>query len=333
MNNKHTGVDLKSVKLLAGLWEDRNRLLAHAIIPYQWDTLNNRTKDVPLSHAVENFRIAAREMEGVPEGTIFQDSDVAKWIEAAAYSLVFSPNEALENTIDELVRLIEKSQHSNGYVNTYYTAKGIEQRWTDLAMGHELYCAGHLMEASVAYYQVTGKRKLMDVMIRYADLITEEFGVEEGKLHAYDGHPEIELALYRLADASGDDRYKDLADYFMNIRGVPQKDGTGSIAKEGKKPKTRWLDSDYLIADKPIREMDTVTGHAVRAVYLYAGIADQYRRTREPELWETLKLLWDNLEQKRIYITGGIGSQSHGERFTVDYDLPLIADIPRPALR
>lgn len=322
MNNKHTGVDLKSVKLLAGLWEDRNRLLAHAIIPYQWDTLNNRTKDVPLSHAVENFRIAAREMEGEPEGTIFQDSDVAKWIEAAAYSLVFSPNEALENTIDELVRLIEKSQHSNGYVNTYYTAKGIEQRWTDLAMGHELYCAGHLMEASVAYYQVTGKRKLMDVMIRYADLITEEFGVEEGKLHAYDGHPEIELALYRLADASGDDRYKDLADYFMNIRGVPQKDGTGSIAKEGKKPKTRWLDSDYLIADKPIREMDTVTGHAVRAVYLYAGIADQYRRTREPELWETLKLLWDNLEQKRIYITGGIGSQSHGERFTVDYDLP-----------
>src|SRR5690554_5789188 len=113
MNNKHTGVDLKSVKLLAGLWEDRNRLLAHAIIPYQWDTLNNRTKDVPLSHAVENFRIAAREMEGVPEGTIFQDSDVAKWIKAAAYSLVFSPNEALENTIDELVRLIEKSQHSN----------------------------------------------------------------------------------------------------------------------------------------------------------------------------------------------------------------------------
>lgn len=320
----HTINDMnpKEITLLEGFWRNRNQLLADVIIPYQWDTLNNRTEGVPLSHAVENFRIAAKELQGIPGGTIFQDSDVAKWIEAASYSLMFQPNHALETSIDELVRLIEKSQHSNGYVNTFFTAKGIEQRWSDLEMGHELYCAGHLIEASIAYYQATGKRVLMDVMIRYANLIAEEFGPEEGKLHAYDGHPEIEIALYRLADASDDNRYRNLADYFMNIRGTVR-NKNGSINADGaRKPKSRWFESDYFLADKPIRSMTEVNGHAVRAMYLYAGMADQYRRTGEPELWEKLTALWNNLVQKRVYITGGIGSQSHGERFTVDYDLP-----------
>lgn len=312
----------QQVRLLAGFWGNRNQLLAEVIIPYQWDTLNNRTEDVPLSHAVENFRIAAKELAGDPGGTIFQDSDVAKWIEAASYSLMSHPNGELETIIDELVRLIEKSQHPNGYVNTFYTAKGIEQRWTDLAMGHELYCAGHLIEASVAYYQATGKRSLMDVMIRYANLIAEEFGPEEGKLHAYDGHPEIEIALYRLAEASGDIRYMHLADYFMNIRGTVRTLYGSTNAEGARKPKSRWFESDYFLADKPIRSMTEVTGHAVRAMYLYAGMADQYRRTGEPELWDKLTALWNNLALKRMYITGGIGSQSHGERFTVDYDLP-----------
>ncbi|MDX9985770.1 glycoside hydrolase family 127 protein [Sphaerochaeta sp.] len=320
----HTMDDLnpKEVTLLEGFWKERNHLLADVIIPYQWDTLNNRTEGVPLSHAVENFRIAAKELEGIPGGTIFQDSDVAKWIEAASYSLMFQPNSELEASIDELVRLIEKSQHSNGYVNTFFTAKGIEQRWSDLEMGHELYCAGHLIEASITYYQATGKRRLMDVMIRYANLIAEEFGPEKGKLHAYDGHPEIEIALYRLAAASDDERYMNLADYFMNIRGSVRTMYATTNAEGARKPKSRWFEADYFVADKPIRSMTEVTGHAVRAMYLYAGMTDQCRHTGEPELWETLTELWNNLAQKRVYITGAIGSQSHGERFTVDYDLP-----------
>ena len=322
MNYNLKDMQPQEIRLLEGFWKNRNQLLSDVIIPYQWDTLNNRTEGVPLSHAVENFRIAAKELEGNPCGTIFQDSDVAKWIEAAAYSLIIHPNSQLEGIIDELVRLITKSQHSNGYVNTFFTAKGIEQRWSDLEMGHELYCAGHLIEASVAYYQTTGKRTLMDVMIKYANLIAEEFGPEEGKIHAYDGHPEIEIALYRLAEASGDTRYMDLADYFMNIRGSVR-NTYGSIAADGTgKTKSRWFESDYFLADKPIRSMTEVNGHAVRAMYLYAGMADQYRRTGEPELWKRLNALWNNLVQKRVYITGGIGSQSHGERFTTDYDLP-----------
>lgn len=312
----------QKIKLLEGFWWNRNKLLSEVIIPYQWNTLNNRTEGVPLSHAVDNFRIAAKEIGGIPGGTIFQDSDVAKWIEAAAYSLMFHPNNELESNIDELVRLVGKSQHSNGYVNTYFTAKGIEQRWTDLEMGHEMYCAGHLIEASVAYYQATGKRKLMDIMVLYANLILEEFGPEKGKLHAYDGHPEIELALYRLAEATGDHRYMDLADYFMNIRGSSKKDCTGAPDNEETQQMSRWQMSDYFLDHEPIRDMTEVTGHAVRAMYLYAGIADQYRRTGDQALWETLITLWEDLVQKCVYITGGIGSQNGGERFTVHYDLP-----------
>ncbi|WP_320127840.1 beta-L-arabinofuranosidase domain-containing protein [uncultured Sphaerochaeta sp.] len=322
MNYHAKEMNPQKIGLLEGFWGNRNQLLSEVIIPYQWNTLNNRTEGVPLSHAVENFQIAAKEMEGKPEGTIFQDSDVAKWIEAAAYSLMHHPNSDLEKNIDELVRLIGKSQHSNGYVNTFFTAKGIEQRWSDLEMGHEMYCAGHLIEASVAYYQATGKRQLMDIMVLYANLIAEEFGPEEQKLHSYDGHPEIELALYRLSEATGNTRYMDLADYFMNIRGSIKKDPTGVTDKEGMVQKSRWLKSDYFLDDKPIREMTEVSGHAVRAMYLYAGVADQYRRTGDQKLWKALTNLWDNLEQKRIYITGGIGSQSLGERFTIDYDLP-----------
>ena len=322
MNGTTKELNLQKIKLLEGFWKQRNQLLCDVIIPYQWDTLNNRTEGVPLSHAVENFRIAAKELEGEPEGTIFQDSDVAKWIEAAAYSLIFRPSGELEDIIDELVRLIKNSQHTNGYVNTFFTAKGIDMRWSDLEMGHELYCAGHLIEASVAYFQATGKRNFMDVMILYANLIAEEFGPEEGKLHTYDGHPEIELALYRLSNASGDTRYMDLADYFMNIRGCIENDYGKNTVKEGMIPKSRWFKADYFLSHKPIREMTEVTGHAVRAMYLFAGMADQYRRTGDLRLWKALTTLWNNLEQKRIYITGGIGSQSYGERFTVDYDLP-----------
>ena len=322
MKNEIKGVSPADIRLTGGFWGNRTRLLSEEIIPYQWDTLNNRTEGVPLSHAVENFKIAAGESRGEPEGTIFQDSDVAKWIEAASYSLMNHPDAELEKTIDELIRLIGKSQHDNGYLNTFFTAKGIEQRWSDLVMGHEMYCAGHLMEAAVAYYQATGKKPFLDIMCRYADLIYREFGPEEDQIHSFDGHPEIELALYRLADASGESRYRDLADYFVNIRGSVKNFYKGIAAKEGMIPKSKWFRSDYYLAHKPVREMTEVTGHAVRAVYLYASMADQYRRTEDPVLLEALNCLWDNLVKKRVYITAGIGSQSHGERFTVDYDLP-----------
>lgn len=320
---RFNGVALGDFSLNRGFWKDKTELIANDTIPYQWLALNNQVPGAPPSHAVENFRIAAGESQGKPKGTIFQDSDVAKWIEAASYSLLEKPDPALEEKIDELVRLVEKSQQEDGYVNTYFIASaGLDKKWSDLVMGHELYCAGHMIEAAVAYFEVTGKRRLMDVMRRYADYIGKVFGPAEGQNHAFDGHPEIELALNRLAKATGDHRYADLANHFIDVRGTVKDFHVGREAMEGMIQKTRWFNSDYYLADKPVRQMRSVQGHAVRAMYLYTAMADYYLDTGDAKMLEALRALWKNAVSRQMYVTAGLGSQSHGERFTIDYDLP-----------
>ncbi|HOE07601.1 MAG TPA: glycoside hydrolase family 127 protein [Treponemataceae bacterium] len=307
----------------AGFWKERTDAVIYKAIPYQWKALNNEIPGAPGSHAVQNFKIAAGEVKGERKGTIFQDSDIAKWIEAAAYSLRFKPDAELEGIIDELVRLIEKSQMSDGYVNTYFIASAkTSERWSDLVMGHELYCAGHMMEAAAAYFKVTGKRTLLDVMCRYADYIGTVFGHGENQNPGFDGHPEIELALHRLAEAAGNKKYAELANYFVDIRGSVPNFHIGKAAMEGMIPKTRWFGSDYYLADKPVREMTGAQGHSVRAMYLYCAMADQYVKTRDASLLTALKKIWNNVVQKHMYITGGLGSHAHGERFSIDYDLP-----------
>lgn len=292
-------------------------------LPYQWKALNNEVHGAPASHAVENFRIAAGEASGTPKGTIFQDSDVAKWIEAAAYSLKLKPDSGLEARIDELIRLIEKSQLPDGYVNTYFiAAAGLEKRWSDLVMGHELYCAGHMIEAAVVYYEATGKKTLLDVMCRYADYIGSVFGKNEGQNPGFDGHPEIELALHRLAKATGRVQYAELANHFVDARGSIPNFHIGRAAMEGMIPKSRWFYADYYLADKPVRSMTEAEGHAVRAMYLYCAMADQYLMTGDEALLTALHSIWKNVTDRRMYITAGLGSQAHGERFTIDYDLP-----------
>ncbi len=313
---------LKDVKLTEGFWKSRTDMIAESLIPYQWDALNNRIPGAPESHAVENFRIAAGEAEGRPEGIIFHDSDIAKWIEAASYVLSVRPNAELEAIIDELIRLIAKSQKSDGYVNTYFIAEGDEHRWSDLKMGHELYCAGHMMEAAVAYFKATGKRKLLEVMCRFADYIGEVFGPNEGQNHSYGGHPEIELALYRLADATKNRRYEELAEYFINIRGTVENYHIGETADPGMNHDNKWFREDYFLAHEPVRGMRTADGHAVRAVYLYTAMTDLALRQTDDAMVEALGALWRNLTRRRMYITAGIGPQGRGERFTVDYDLP-----------
>ena len=313
---------LKNIELTEGFWKSRTDLVAGSLIPYQWEALNNRIPGAPPSHAVENFRIAAGEAEGKPLGIIFHDSDVAKWIEAASYVLASGSDPGLEAIIDELVRLIAKSQKPDGYVNTYFIAAGDEHRWSDLKMGHELYCAGHMMEAAVAYHAATGKRELLDVMCRFADYIGKVFGPGEGQNHSYGGHPEIELALYRLADASGNRRYAELADYFIDVRGTIENYHVGDTADPEMNHDNKWFREDYFLAHKPVREMRDADGHAVRAVYLYSAMADMAARTGDEGLITALKALWRSLVGRRMYVTSGIGPQGRGERFTVDYDLP-----------
>jgi len=254
----------------------------------------------------------------------FYDSDVAKWIEAAAYTLATHPDPELEAQVDGIIERIARAQQPDGYLNTYFTLVEPDKRWTNLRDMHELYCAGHLIEAAVAYAQATGKTLLLDTMRRYADYIATVFGPGENHLHGYPGHEEIELALVKLYHQTGEQRYLDLARYFIDERGQQPHYFDVEAQRRGEAPGQAHYGHDhrYNQSHLPVREQSSAEGHAVRAMYLYSGMADVARETGDEELAAACRRLWANMTQRRMYITGGIGSSSRGERFTVDYDLP-----------
>lgn len=321
MNNHNMHpISYKNVKINDKFWLSRMELIAKEAIPYQWDALNDNIPSAEPSHAIENFRIAAGKSSGEFHGMFFQDSDVAKWLEAASYSLLNFPNPQLEEIIDEVIALMAEAQQPDGYLNTYYTVAKPEERWKDFSYGHELYSAGHMIEAAVAYFDVTGKRKLLDMMCRYVDYIDSVMGPEDGKKKAYCGHEEIELALMKLYRATGEKRYLKLAQYFIDERGKQP----SYLAWEPtfNPEKSPWFDLDYHQAHKPVREQTKADGHAVRVMYLSIAMADLAFETGDETLVNSLRTLWENVTQQRMYITGAIGSQSLAERFTFDYDLP-----------
>lgn len=318
-------LDLKKVSIHDSFWSKHVDLVRNAIIPYQWEAMNDRIPDAESSHCLENFKIAAGRAKGDFYGAVFQDTDVAKWLEAVGFSLACYSDEVLEKTADEVIDLIADAQCEDGYINTYFTIKEPDKRWTDLCEGHELYTAGHLMEAAVAYYEGTGKRKFLDCMCKFADLICDTFGTEEGKIHGYPGHEEVEIGLIKLARVTGNKNYMDQAKYFVDARGV----GENYFMKEMSRPDYKMIFPEfadytpaYSQSHKPVREQTTAEGHAVRAVYLYCAMADLAEAYQDEGLLKACKTLWNNIVEKRMYLTGGIGSSGHLERFTVDYDLP-----------
>ena len=319
-------ISLKNIDITDKFWNKYRSLVKDVIIPYQWDTLNDNVPDAEPSHCIENFRIAAGEKKGEFYGAVFQDTDVAKWLEAVAYVLDSQGrDEELEKLADETIDLIGKAQGPDGYLNTYFTIKEPERRWKNLREGHELYTAGHMIEAAVAYYQATGKRKFLDIVMRFADLISEKFGPDEGKCHGYPGHPEIELALVKLYRVTGKKNYLEIAKYFVDVRGV----GENYFFQEEKGEKYQQIfpefagyEPEYSQSHKPVREQKTAEGHAVRAVYLYSAMADLAYEYQDEPLLKACEALWKNIVTKRMYITGGIGSSGLLERFTTDYDLP-----------
>jgi uncharacterized protein len=321
-------VPLQDVQVEDRFWSGYSRLIREVVIPYQYETLHDRVPGVEPSHAIRNFRIAAGREEGEFGGMVFQDSDVAKWLEAAAYSLVTHPDAELERKADEVIDLVADAQQPDGYLNTYFTVKEPGKRWTNLTECHELYCAGHMMEAAVAYYQATGKRKLLEVMCRFADYIDTVFGPEEGKLQGYDGHQEIELALVKLYRVTGEEKYLRLSSYFINQRGKEpfyyhaEWEKRGQIDHWSGTRQQKPPHLPYFQSHKPVREQEAAIGHAVRAVYMYTAMADLAAYTKDESLLEACKRLWNNMVHKQMYITGGIGSTHHGEAFTFDYDLP-----------
>ena len=321
-------VPLKAVRLDDGFWSVYQELVREVVIPYQWDALNDQIPGAEPSHAVRNMKIAARLETGTFGGFVFQDSDLMKWIEAAGYSLAHCPDTALEAHVDELVSYMQKAQQPDGYLDTFYIINGLSKRFTNLQDCHELYCLGHMIEGAVAYAEATGKKDFLAVACRFADLVDQTFGTEEGKLKGYDGHEEVELALVKLYDATGNQRYLDLAAYFINQRGkepsffMEEWLQRGRIGHWNPVPADSMMDLRYFQAHLPVREQKEAIGHAVRAVYLYTGMAAIARKTGDDSLVAACRTLWRNIVDKQLYITGGIGQTHHGEAFTFDYDLP-----------
>ncbi|MDH6373999.1 DUF1680 family protein [Paenibacillus sp. PastF-3] len=316
----------QTVTIQDDFWGRYIRLVQDVVIPYQYEALHDRAPGAEPSHAIANFEIAAGRKTGEFYGWVFQDSDVAKWLEAVGYSLSITRNPELECQADEVIDLIGEAQQEDGYLNTYFTIKEPGKRWTNLNDCHELYCAGHFIEAAVSYYEATGKRKLLDIMCRMVDHIDSIFGPEEGKLRGYDGHQEIELALVKLYQLTGEERYLKLSSFFINERGQQpnflkeQWDNLGGINFfTGRK---EVLDLKYYQSHLPVREQEVAVGHAVRAVYMYTAMADLAAITGDESLREACERLWNNITNKQMYITGGIGSTHRGEAFTFDYDLP-----------
>lgn len=334
------------VKVTSPFWLERQRVICKEMIPYQWDVMNDLTQvsitttntggdstalDTSKSYAIENFRVAGGK-PGVRGGMVFQDSDVYKWLEAAAYALECQPDAELQAKADSLVDLIAAAQQEDGYLNTYFIVNEPDRKYQSLYMSHELYCAGHLIEAAVAYSQATGNQKILDVVRKLADNIDRNFGPEEGKIHGGDGHEEIELALLRLYDLTGEERYLKLSHYFLSVRGqdpeffIKQMKNDIALGRKSLIPGLEIIHPDfsatYFQSDKPVDEQEDANGHAVRVVYLSTALAGCAALTQDPRLIKAANNYWDNIVHKRYYLTGAIGSTAHGEAFTGDYDLP-----------
>lgn len=312
-----------SVKITDQFWRNYIELVKNEVIPYQWKAINDEVPGAERSHAIENFRIAAGEAEGDFYGFVFQDSDVYKWLEAVAYILEDEENPELEKRADAVIDLIGRAQEEDGYLNTYYQIRKPDERWTNLRDDHELYCAGHLIEAAVAYYNTTGKRKLLDIACKFADYIYTVFGTEEGKIPGYPGHQEIELALVKLYEVTKDEKYLELSKFFIDQRGEEPHYFDIEKEKRGEKG-PYWYTYGYKYSQShvPVREQDVAVGHSVRAVYMYTAMADLAKKLGDESLKEACERLWENVTQKQMYITAGIGSSEYGESFTFDYDLP-----------
>lgn len=324
IKNGYEPIAVSDYKITDKFWKEKLDIVKDKMIPYQWEALNDQIADAAPSYSIKNFKIAAGMEDGEFGGCVFQDSDLAKWLEAAGYILVYKKDKELEAIADGVIEIIAKAQQPDGYLDTYYIINGLDKRWTNLMDHHELYCAGHMIEAGIAYYQGTGKTKLLETVKRLADCIDNNFGPEEGKIHAYPGHEIIEMALVRLYKTTGEERYLKLAQYFIDERGKEP-----LYFREEMKRYDRafyWEKSlfqfQYYQAGKPVREQKTAEGHAVRAVYLYSGMASVAKETGDETLKSAVKLLWDDVTKRQMYITGAVGSSDYGEAFTFDYDLP-----------
>ncbi|WEV42665.1 glycoside hydrolase family 127 protein [Bifidobacterium sp. ESL0682] len=353
----------KDVTVDDAFWGAEQELVRTQVLPFQWRALNDQVPGASPSYCMHNFKAAAAQNQRANEaktagrgfeppaytdrgfnvlpadpshpdpdkfyGFVFQDTDFSKWIEAVGYSLAHHPDPQLEATADGAIDIVCAAQQSNGYLDTYYILNGMDRHFTNLKDYHELYCMGHLIEGAVSYYQGTGKTKLLHAAERFADYVASVFGTEPGKLHGYPGHEIAEMALVRLAEATGKSKYLDLASYFIHQRGAsPLYFGQEDRAR-AEHDGTPFVENDnwpkpyaYYQAHEPVADQREAVGHAVRAGYLYSGVADVVRLTGDEKLSKAIHAIWRNIVDKKLYITGGVGGTAVGESFSYDYDLP-----------
>lgn len=328
MKTKKTAGEVKvsQVKISDAFWSPMQQKVMDVVIPFQEKVLNDQVPGVAKSHAIENFRIAAGLSQGEFYGMVFQDSDVAKWLEGVAGSLSVKPDPALEARADDIIEIIEKAQQPDGYLDTYFIVKEPEHRWQNLHECHELYCAGHMMEAGAAYYEATGKDRLLHVVERLADHIISRFGPEEDKEHGIPGHQEVEIGLMKLYHVTGKEKYRDMARYFLEERG---KNPDYFYEEKRKRGWQHWgqyntdkLDVTYNQAHETVYEQKEAVGHAVRALYMYTAMADLAGTDGDLRLYQACRTLWENLVNQKMYITGALGGNPEGEAFSNNYELP-----------
>jgi len=306
---KMESVNFSQVEIEDNFWKPRINTVSTVTIP------------VCIKQAasgIRNFEKVADDKGEKPVGRYANDSDVYKILEAIAYSLKNHPDAELENKADSWIDKIAAAQMSDGYLNTHFQLGNMQEQWTNMGW-HEDYTAGHLIEAAVAYYNTTGKRKLLDVAIRFANHIDSTFHLRNR--HWVPGHEEIELALVKLYKTTGEKKYLDLADWFLEQRGHGYRDDYGSFIGDGEILRNRKYFDEYS-QDFPLKEQTKITGHAVRAMYLYTGAADVGAAKNDSGYMNAMKQVWEDVVYRNMYITGAIGSSAENEGFSKGYDLP-----------
>jgi DUF1680 family protein len=311
-----TPVPFTKVKVTDAFWLPRIETNRAVTLPFLF-------KKNEETGRLDNFAVAGGLMEGKYRGERYNDTDVYKPIEGASYSLMIHPDAELDRALDGMIAKIAAAQEPDGYLFTARTCDpahpqpGIgPERWSELAVSHELYNAGHLYEAAVAHYLATGKRSLLDVAIRNADLVAATFGPD--KRHGVPGHQEIELALVKLYRVTGDEKYLRLAKYFLDQRGREIKLTQYPLGNRF----AIYNDPEQIQAHKPVLEQDEAVGHAVRLTYMASGMADVAAIYGDEDYLEAVRRLWTNVVGKKMYLTGGVGSRHDRERFGENYELP-----------
>ena len=319
------------VKIPAGFWKRWRDLIGETTLTHQFEEMcaDGHMEAMLLNRQMHRGRELADPWAdaGYWGGSVFWDSDLGKWLEAASARLEQTPDATLEARVDEVIGLFERAQEPDGYVNSHILTWRPQHRFKNLRDLHELYCAGHLIEAAVVHFEATGNDRLLRIARRLADYIDSRFGRESGKIRGYCGHPEIELALLRLYQLTKERRYLDLCRYFIDERGQSpphffDQEAAARLDSRPFRPNHPGSPYAYMQAHEPIRQQTKVVGHAVRATYLFAAAAGLALEDGDDELLATCERLWQDVVTSKLYITGGIGSASENEGFTRDFDLP-----------